>query len=133
MDIRAEELTPEDIAILPALVRDIVRVAGLPAAIAIVNAFRGIEISIPKGEGNNTAGNVAFNRLADACGRDAALAICKEYGGEVLGIPRCHTLRSEMRNRAIRRAFDGGENINSLAYRFDMTSRAVELILNRAV
>lgn len=132
MDIRVEELTPEDIAILPVMVRDIERIAGLPAAVAIVNAFRGIEISIPKGEGNNTAGNVAFKRLADACGRDAALAICKEYGGEEISIPRCHSLRSEMRNRAIRRAFDAGESINSLAYRFDMTSRAVEMILSRA-
>lgn len=92
-----------------------------------------MEIAIPKGEGNNAAGGAAFKRLADACGRDAALAICKEYGGEVLSIPRCHSLRTEMRARAIRRAFDAGEGLNTLAHRFDMTRRAVEIILNRAI
>lgn len=132
MDIHAHELTPEDIASLPALVRDIERVSGLPAAIAIVNAFGGMEISIPKGENNNAKGKVAFERIAAAVGRDAALAICNEFGGEMLSIPRCHTLRGEMRARAIRRAFDAGECVNTLARRFGMTYRAIEIILNRA-
>ncbi|MEW6292476.1 MAG: Mor transcription activator family protein [Pseudomonadota bacterium] len=133
MDIHAEELTPEDVARLPALVRDIERVAGLPAAIAVVNAFRGMEISIPKGENNNTSGKAAFERIAAAAGRDAALAICNEFGGEMLSIPRCHTLRTEIRARAIRRAFDDGEDINTLARHFEMTYRAIEIILNRAI
>ncbi len=132
MDIHAQELTPEDIASLPALVRDIERVAGLNVAIAIVNAFRGMEVSIPKGENNNISGKAAFERIAAVCGRDAALAICNEFGGEVLSIPRCHALHVEMRGRAIRRAFDAGESVNTLAHRFDMTYRAIELILNRA-
>lgn len=133
MDIRAEDLTPEDIKLLPRQVLDIARIAGMEAAIACVNAFRGMVISIPKGEHYNKKGIEAFAKLAAGCGREAALALCAEYGGEMLFIPRCHTLRGEMRNREIRRAFDAGEDTNTLARRFDMTYRAVEIILNRAV
>jgi hypothetical protein len=127
MDIHAQDLTPDDLSRLPGMVRDFARIAGLESAIACVNAFRGMQITIPKGEDNNTAG-----RVAEVMGKDAALAICKEYGGEVLGIPRCHALRSEMRARAIRSAFDAGEDVNTLARRFDMTYRAIEQIINRA-
>lgn len=133
MELNAQDIRPEDIPKLPSRMRDLVRLIGIPAAVDFINKFGGREVNFPIHENANKNGAASFSLLVYAVGRENALILCAEYGGEKLSIPRCHSWRYEMRARAIRRAFDAGARINDLASEYGLTARAVEIILNRAV
>ena len=133
MELNAQDVRPEDIPKLPSRMRDLVRLIGIPAAVDFINKFGGREVSFPKHENANKAGAASFSLLARVVGRENALILCTEYGGERLPIPRCHSWRYEMRARDIRRAFDAGASIPDLVSEHGLTSRAIEIILNRAV
>ncbi len=130
MEINACDILPDDLPRLPDRMRDLIRLAGIEAAVNLSNALGGLNIRFPKHEAANRYGAAAFRRLAELVGEDATRALCAEYGGEQIAIPRCHAWRQEFRARAIRRAFDAGATVPELAKRYGVTYRTIEKLLN---
>jgi hypothetical protein len=130
--IDAAQVTQEDIEELSPFARDLVRIAGLDAAVMLFNTLGGQLIGIPKGRNNNAKGKLAYERLESVIGADATVRLCKEFGGERIEIPRCHALRNELRARAIRRDYDAGVAVNDLVAQHAVSHRAIEKILKRA-
>lgn len=130
--IDATQVTEADIAALSPFARDLAQLLGREAAVALFNALGGQLVSIPKGRDNNAKGRLAYDRLESAVGEAAARRLCEEYGGERFEIPRCLSLRNELRARAIRRDYDAGVAINDLVARYAVAHRGIEKILKRA-
>lgn len=128
--MNACDLLPADLPRLPERMRELIRLIGIEAAVDLSNALGGLNISFPKHEAANRCGAASFRRLAEIVGNEATRALCAEYGGERIAIPRCHAWRAEVRARTIRRAFDAGATVPELARLHGITYRTVEKTLN---
>lgn len=66
--------------------------------------------------------------LCDIVGMNKFLEIVDMAGGQYVYIPKRATLEKELRHRAIRQEFDGG-NLRKLARKYDVSERHIRTIL----
>lgn len=103
-------INAEDLAALAAWVppsgQQLVRVLGVPGALALLNGLGGVQLWVPKGPCNNPAGARTWAYVAQMVGEAAMLDLAREWGGQWLEVPTLDALRKERRNRAMRCQFD---------------------------
>lgn len=115
---------------LPQSILEMAAVIGLPAALALVKSYGGLELRVPIGkaaEGKVKSGLVAL------LGSVAAERLIRAYGGEKLNIPRCAGALRDQRDREILAAYDAGESPRKLCRTYGMTDRNLRYILKRAI
>lgn len=71
-----------------------------------------------------------LRRMAELVGLEGALKIASEFGGEEIFVPKLASLKREVRNAAIRTAYDGGTPVKKLIHAHDLTERQIYNILN---
>ena len=113
---------------LPQSVNEIVDLVGLPAAIALVNAYGGTTIKFPRQAGR---GGKLERELIALLGTGAAHLLIRTYVGEAFTVARCCEHLREMRDRQLIEDFEAGLSGNALARRYSMTQRNVYNILKR--
>jgi len=109
--------------LLPASMADLAEVIGLPAVLKLMDAFGGTEFWVPQRMPHH-------HPLVDAVGAEAAQTLSEYMAGERLKVPRGKHLKTEIRNRAIRRERNGGAKLSELALKYELTDRQVMKILN---
>lgn len=114
-------------AALPESLREIAFHCGLDAALRLVDAHGGTEICIP------THGACASGRaLATLIGEPAAADLIRAWPGCRLPVPRCASLRRDLRDQAIIDNYDQGTPVRDLARQHQLTTRQVRTILKRS-
>lgn len=109
---------------LPASLRDVVDLIGLPATLRLVEHYGGlIAVYVPRDIEPD-------HPLAQAIGLTAARKLATHYGADCLrNIPRCVDGLRRLRNAEIRQRRDAGESPASIARAFALTERQVWTIL----
>lgn len=112
---------------LPERARELVRLLGLAAATKLVQAFGGVTITVPKGDGR--LGVIRREHLIEVVGVHATDVLLAHYGGDKLWIPSCRQALIEARNLAIVRAYERGASVQELALQHQLTDRWIWDIL----
>ena len=103
-------LTAEDFTelahLMPETARPLEACMGIIAATALLNAWPGVEVKVPRFPDANPAGARRWSQMSAVVGEPAMRHLAALYGGTVLEIPLCSRVRQEKRNRVIRRDFD---------------------------
>ncbi|TWC35078.1 Mor transcription activator family protein [Pseudomonas sp. SJZ079] len=89
---------------LPAHVREIARVVGLPSALRLVQELGGTTWEFAKGANRN--GQIRVAALSDILGEEAAQRLTSHLGGEKIYIPRCAAALRRLRDLEIHRQFE---------------------------
>lgn len=92
--------------LLPDAVNNLVRVAGIDAALALLVRWPGVQYPVPKYKDSNAAGTQRWDELAAIVGEAAMAAIAGYYGGSELVIPTCQRLLAHKRHRWMRERYD---------------------------
>ena len=79
---------------------------GSEAAVALLNAWPGVAVKVPRFPDANSAGARRWAQMAAVVGEPAMRKLAALYGGTVLEIPLCSRVQQEKRNRVIRQDFD---------------------------
>lgn len=115
-----------DAADLPASLREIVALIGLPAALTLVHHYGGVRLYLPK---EMDPGHVLVRLL----GHDAAMRlITYRAAGDYIEVPLAERAIRAARNRAIRARMQRGATAAAVARAFGMTERHVWRILDGA-
>lgn len=92
--------------LMPANILQIVQIAGLDAAFELVRQYGGT--FFPMGQNATKAGKILYAALAEVVGNDKADRLSRAFAVQRgLYIPKCETMLCELRDRRIRREFDG--------------------------
>lgn len=62
-----------------------------------------------------------YRKFADALGLETALALCEQFGGEVLYIPTTRDVRNNARNPELLRRYNAGESPKALCDEYGIT------------
>ncbi|AOJ10581.1 Mor transcription activator family protein [Burkholderia mayonis] len=123
--------------LLPDVVKTIVTLVGLPAAMRLVEQLGGT--TFPIAMRRSRLGEIRYEALAEIVGVDAADQLTAHFGGDVLYIPRCAKALRELMYRSIRAEFDTLTHdhtaihaVTQLALRYRLADRHVWRILKRA-
>lgn len=139
MQFDITNLDPEKAAVIenlfPEMAKDLVRVVGLEATLAILRICGGTEIRFPLTE---RGGNEVFQLIEEAIGKEKADALRHEFGGcEPTYIPVCHRAMVALRHIEITRAYDDKARTKSvrravaeLALEYRMSNRGIEKVVN---
>lgn len=109
---------------LPPMLRELVDVVGLAAAIALAERFGGTEITVPAREPG------AEWSVWACVGGEVAGKLWRHYQGARIYIPKGDRALRCVRNRRIVEAYRGDATANRLAREFGLSSRRVSEILN---
>lgn len=90
--------------LLPESVQQIAELIGYPATVRLLEAFGGT--TFPVSKGLRALGATRTALLRQAVGEDNAALLAKNFGGEVLYLPRCDRALRELRNRRFLEEFD---------------------------
>ena len=112
--------------LLPQSIRDMADVIGATAALALVRAYAGRQIKVPKGLGDS---GIMRSRLVSIMGENAAIEFMRNYGGQTIAVPRCLAVLLAQRNTGIIADYDNGKTAASLAAEHQLTMRQVYQIL----
>lgn len=140
-------MSPEDLAdlarlpLFPRTAAELIRVAGLDAAAALIAAWPGQEFAVPRRVGGgNAAGERIWERLVEIVQYEAAKRIVTHWGGQYLEIPNCKEVLWSRDQDRIRADFDrltGQEGYShrdavfKLGIRYRVTGRCIEGVLKR--
>lgn len=126
MDINnlKENNTPESLSDLPESLKNMVNVIGLAPTMAIVNAFGGTILFIPKKTNDR-------HRLINLIGIDQFKLIVSSFGGNSFAVPRMANVIRSNRNREIVQRYDSGDSVYTLASTYKMTNRQIYNILSK--
>lgn len=126
MDINnlKENNTPESLSDLPESLKNMVNVIGLAPTMAIVNAFGGTILFIPKKTNDR-------HRLINLIGIDQFKLIVSSFGGNSFAVPRMANVIRSNRNREIVQRYDSGDSVYTLASAYKMTNRQIYNILSK--
>ena len=80
--------------------------AGALPGLALLNAWPGVSVIMPKHAAATPAGARRWAQIAAVVGQAAMPALAALYGGNVLDVPTCAQLRTEKRARWLRQRFD---------------------------
>ncbi|MCL1618355.1 hypothetical protein HF908_08750 [Ralstonia pseudosolanacearum] len=122
--------TPDTISLLPPVVQALVDLIGFDATMALVRAFGGTVLWIPKG---TRAGGATYESIAEIIGAEATDQLIRRYGGDRISIARCQRLMTVDRWRRIVADFERGDSAAEIARRHRITERAVWGILKKPV
>lgn len=113
---------------LPPLAREIVALVGLEAAMALINAYPGVAIEVPRGHRASPM-QAGLRRIM---GREAADTLIQHYGGTVLRVPMCKRAMQDARDAEIIAKVDGGSPVWQVAIEHGLHERTVWRILKRS-
>ena len=100
--------------------------------LALLNAWPGVQIVVPKGPCNNSGGARRWAQIVAIVGESATLKLADAMGGECLEVPTLDMLRRERRNIVIRAQFDELTGPVSCGERMSKTAAVLELTLLHA-
>ncbi|MDR2711079.1 MAG: hypothetical protein LBB65_07140 [Burkholderiales bacterium] len=109
---------------LPASVRDMIAVIGLPDTLAFVRAFGGKRVYIPK---RLTSTGAAV--ISEAIGEAATEKLAGWFGDGFLEVPRCVACLNHERNVEIIRNYSADTSINTLVEKYKLSHRHLRRIL----
>ncbi|MDR2208826.1 MAG: hypothetical protein LBE22_07650 [Azoarcus sp.] len=139
-------MTPADLRRLqvltcfPATAKELIRVAGLDAAAALITAWPGQTFPVPARIGGGTAaGRINWARLVEIVGEIHAAAIVRHWRGTDLYVPSCGFVQWAHIQDDIRAAYDQltydgyshNEAVFELGIRYQIAGRSVERVLSR--
>lgn len=137
----AELLALAEYPQFPRTARDLVRVAGLEAAAALIHARRGTVFRIPSViGGGNPAGARQYDLLQEIVGEAAARRIVGYWGGQPLTVPSCkeaieardkNRMRADFDRLTLQHGYSAPEAVSELALKYDTSYRTVEKALAR--
>lgn len=132
---------------IPAPMLDLMKCIGDGPALALFNAFMGVELRVPGADKRRTRSAKLRDDLEAVIGAEATDKLAKEYGTERLQIPVFRELRVQKRLKYVRTAFDtrtastgpamsAREAIRSICMDLNrggwpMTFHQIEMMLNR--
>ena len=111
---------------LPNLVIEVIDIIGRGPAEQLVEQFGGVRVFIPRTIGRD-------HKIAKIIGIEPALKLSMHFGGEVLSIPKCRSMRVHTRNKEIVAAYQQGAKVNDLARSYDVTDRQIYSILSSTI
>ncbi len=114
---------------LPPFAQELVDLIGFDPTMALVRAFGGIPLRIPK---RNTGG-AGYEAISEIVGQEATDKLICRYGGDRVKMPRCQRLLIVNRWRRIIADYERGDTLNQIALRYRITERAVSKILKKPV
>ncbi|MEF9402678.1 MULTISPECIES: Mor transcription activator family protein [Ralstonia solanacearum species complex] len=121
---------PETLALLPPVIRELVDLIGFEATMALVRAFGGLVIWVPKGV--QSVGST-YEAISEVIGAEATDLLIRRYGGDRISIARCQQMMTVERWRRIIADFERGDSAAEIARRHRITERAVWIILKKPV
>ncbi|MBI4740729.1 MAG: hypothetical protein HY777_04030 [Betaproteobacteria bacterium] len=139
-------MTPENLQELSTLPKfpgtavELIRIAGLEAAAALITAWHGQEFPVPLGTRNTESSQRRVDQLVEIVGTEAAAKIIAHWGGQKLTIPTCkHAIwiREQRRICADYDRMTSAEGLSHSAAIFEIgiqtgvSGRCVEIVLRR--
>lgn len=137
-------LTAEDLDIvghlLPGSAHDLIKRLGVGPALALLNAWPGVQFQMPRRPDANAAGAKKWKIIAGIVGEEATEALAAWIGGDILEVPMCRTARDELRHRLIRAEFDAltmregaskAQAVQIIGLKYGMVYRQVERVVDR--
>lgn len=112
---------------LPASARHMVDVMGVPDALAVIRAYGGLVIYVPK----SACRERSLPPGADAVSDEQLAKLCQYYGGGMLSVPKCETAMRLLRDALILAHKRAGKTLNELAAEHRMTNRGICKVLRR--
>jgi Mor family transcriptional regulator len=116
----------ESLDALPESLRRLAELVGMPAALALVEGWGGIDVYVPKPENLD-----ATHPLARAMGLAAARKLAAEYPGEALEIPLARGIAHAARLADVARRTAAGESEAQIARSYRVTKRWVRMLRAR--
>lgn len=107
---------------LPPQIRLLSATIGLPATLSLLRVRGGTPFAVPKYAERSDV-------LANIMSIESAQALCAEYGGKILSLPKLDKALMQLRNRAIHRDSTAGDSLSALARRYSLTTRQISNIL----
>ena len=139
-----QPLKPEDIDavghLLPGSALDLINRLGVGPALALLNAWPGVQCQMPRRPDANAAGARKWQIIAAIIGEEATGKLAGWAGGDVLEIPMCRAARDELRHRIIRAEFDAltimegiskTQAVQILGLKHGLVWRQVEKVVDR--
>lgn len=122
---------------LPAHVREIARVVGLPNALRLVSELGGTTWEFAKGANRN--GQIKVAALGDILGEEGAALLTIHLGGGKVYIPQCAAALRQLRDLEIHRQFEQAvrEGVSAnivvaeLARTYKLSDRRIWIILKK--
>jgi Mor family transcriptional regulator len=90
--------------LMPDVVQVLISLIGLPTSVRLVEQLGGT--TFPVALRKSRLGEIRYEALSEVVGSDAADAITKHFGGDMLYIPLCKVALRELLYREIRADFD---------------------------
>lgn len=90
--------------LLPDTIRTVAQLIGLPLTLRLVETLGGTTFPVSKNK--TRMGQIRFEALAEVVGVEAADALTRHFGGDMLSIAKCDVALRELRDRQIREEFD---------------------------
>lgn len=117
------ELPPIDPALLPPLIKRLLRAIGVPATLQLLQAQGGLPLKIPQ----------KFSpQLAELVGEVGVIALIREFGaGTIITLPMPDKIVAMIRDAAIWSEQDTGERISTQVRRYGLTKRWIIEIRKR--
>ncbi|MBN2684596.1 MAG: hypothetical protein JXR40_04910 [Pontiellaceae bacterium] len=125
-DVKAVDVAPDfgdDREGLSPMLRELERVIGLDATLALVDRWGGINLYIPQTvpEGHT---------LAEAIGKEEAEKLSRYFGGDHISMPKAEEYRRLKRDHEIYRKKKSGVKANVLAREYGLTQRHIWQIIS---
>lgn len=115
---------------LPQSIQELSDLIGLPATLAMVKAYGGVDLKVPV---RTRSGGKTRGDLIALLGTVATERLILNYGGERLAVARCAAALRHQRNIEIIAAYDAGQMPARLARAYGMTERNVRHILKSTI
>ena len=106
------------IELLPGTLRELAEQCGSDVALRLLGEYGGCHVVVPREIHPD-------HPIALRLGLQAARAICRTYGGEILTIPKGDSARRHIRNESNRHHRRAGSSLRDLARQFNLTERQV--------
>ncbi|MEM7251283.1 MAG: Mor transcription activator family protein [Pseudomonadota bacterium] len=107
-----------DLRRLPASVRELVELLGVPETVKLLRTFGGANLYVPKRVSQRM-------RLLSSVSREAAEQLCAVFGGEVIELPKADHFTRQLRDREIVRHSAAGASRAELAAKFGLSRRQI--------
>ena len=104
----------------------LVELLGAAAVSALVKAFGGLVLDVPK-----LRDGQAYQRIEEITGPEAAGRLVEKFGGTPVYIAKMHAASLATRNKQIRAAYDAKLSVAELARQHRLTERQIWNILGR--
>lgn len=108
---------------LPAMLQPFIRKTGPAPTIMLIEHYGGTRLMVPNHADPSHA-------LAQLLGFEAFERLVQEFGGDTIDAPLGTIAKRATRNTRIKAGRAAGETVATLARRFQLTERAIRLIVN---